>query len=124
MRRIHGLLAAIAVLGIGLAHAQMPDHPHMLVQSPVFEFNPVIEEGVPVALEVVLVGWRKCVDLAGGRSVPLRAHHDTLHLGTAGDKLRENANTYVVPTSPLAPWANCADFAGLLPLVVDVVPID
>ncbi len=113
MRRILVLSAVIAVLGIVLAHehGQTPDHPHMLVQAP--------EIGVIFIAEqpfVAVVGWRKCVDLAAGRNVPLNAHHDGIHTGRAGQALFENADIWVVPGAPLTPWANCAALRSALPI--------
>ena len=95
-----------AVVGIGLAQ---PDHPHMLVQRPVVE----MVNGVPT-----LTGFRKCVDLAAGRTVPLHAHHAHIHTGTAGAALFENARHAVVPGAPLTPWANCAELEADLPFPV------
>ena len=111
MRRILGLLAAIAVLGLVFAHEHgpTPDHPHMLVQAP--------EIGV-IDGQLAVVGWRKCVDLAGGRNVPLQAHHDGIHTGRAGRALFENANIWIVPGSPLTPWANCAALRSSLPIIL------
>jgi hypothetical protein len=111
MRRTLVLVAAIAVLGV--VSAQLPRHPHMLVHAPQFD----IIEG-----QLAVVGWRKCVDLAGGRSVPLQAHHSHIHTGTAGRVLAENADIHVVPGAPLTPWANCAALAAALPIIVG--PVD
>ena len=101
MRR--ALVAVLLVLGMSLgvlaapALAQGPPrHPHMLVIG--LELD---ENGNPV-------GFRRCVDLAGGRALPLRAHHAHVHTGRAGEALR-NAGHAVVPGAPLTPWRNCAD---------------
>ncbi len=97
------LWAAIAVvgglawLGTGWASEELPEHPHMLVQG--IEFD---GEGNPVA-------YRKCVDLAANRALPLNAHHDHAHTGAAGAALRERAGHMVVPGAPLTPWANCSE---------------
>ncbi len=109
MRRVLVLSAVIAVLGIVLAHEHgpTPDHPHMLVQVPEF--------GV-IDGQLAVVGWRKCVDLAAGRNVPLQAHHDGIHTGRAGEALFENANIWIVPGAPLTPWANCAALRSALPI--------
>lgn len=75
-----------------------PEHPHALVLG--LEFD---ESGE-------VVGFRKCVDLAGNRALPLHAHHDTVHTGTAGQALFEKAGHGVVPLHPLFPGIhNCAD---------------
>jgi hypothetical protein len=43
--------------------------------------------------------------------LPLKAHHEGIHTGSAGNALREKAGHYVIPTG-ISPWANCADFAA------------
>jgi hypothetical protein len=58
------------------------------------------------------VGFRRCVDLAAGLALPLHAHHDTIHLGRAGEMLRSKAGNFVVPTAPLTPFNNCADLVA------------
>jgi hypothetical protein len=117
MRHLVVLMVLIAMLGatgLGpvLAHG-VPDHPHMLVQRPVVE----IIDGAPY-----LVGFRKCVDLAGGRNVPLNAHHDHIHTGRAGEALFERAGHAVIPGAPLSPWANCAALQAALPILVGPPP--
>jgi hypothetical protein len=113
MHRMLALLVAMAVLGIVLAHdhGPTPDHPHMLVRSP--EFGVVFIDDTPF---IAVVGWRKCVDVAGGRNVPLRAHHDGLHTGRAGEALFANADIWIVPGAPITPWANCAALSAALPI--------
>lgn len=102
-RRLRVVVLAIgllAMLGTTLAAPAMseglPDHPHMLVIG--LEWD--AEEDEPI-------GWRRCVDLANGRNVPLHAHHDNLHIGRAGEAQWEAAGNAVVPGAPLTPWANC-----------------
>jgi hypothetical protein len=97
-KRVAVVLAAVAVLAT-LANPAFsqgpPEHPHMFVLG--IEFDG--EE--PVA-------YRKCVDLAANRSLPLNAHHDHLHTGRAGEAQFQAGNV-VVPGAPLTPWANCAE---------------
>jgi hypothetical protein len=110
------LLAMLVATGLGTVLAQgTPDHPHMLVQRPVVE----LIDGTPY-----LVGFRKCVDLAGGRHVPLNAHHDHIHTGRAGQALFEHAGHAVVPGAPLTPWANCAALQAALPIPVGPPPAE
>lgn len=113
MQRILVLLAAMALLGVVSAHehGRPPDHPHMLVQAP--QIAVIFIDETPF---VAVVGWRRCVDLAGGRNVPLQAHHAGLHTGRAGVALFENANIWVVPGAPLTPWTNCAALQAALPI--------
>lgn len=89
------------------APAQEPEfdpHPHMLVLG--LELD---EAGEPVA-------FRKCVDLAAGQALPLNAHHEHLHFGTAGSNLFTKAGHVVVPGAPFPapfedplPWSNCEE---------------
>jgi hypothetical protein len=99
----NGLLAlfvvgALAVApGVVSAQAGPPPHGHMLVLG--VEFGP---EGPTYA---------KCIDVANNQALPNNAHHDHLHTGAAGQALSTRAGHVVVPTAPLTPWNNCADFA-------------
>ena len=113
MQRTLVLVAAMALLGIVLAHeyGHTPDHPHMLVQRP--QIDVVFIGETPF---VAVVGWRTCVDLAAGRNVPLNAHHDGIHTGRAGQALFENANIWIIPGAPLTDWANCAALTAALPI--------
>jgi hypothetical protein len=113
MPRILVLLVAMALLGVVFAqeHGPPPAHPHMLVQAP--QLGVIYIEDVPFE---AVVGWRKCVDLAGGRTVPLQAHHDGVHTGRAGAALFENANIWAIPGAPITPWANCAALRSALPI--------
>lgn len=115
MRRIITILAAallavsmFAAPSIGAEHEEAPLHGHMLVQRP--EFGVVLVDGEPW---FGVTGIRKCVDLAAGRHLPLRAHHDTIHTGTAGMMLAERAGHAVVPTFE---YANCAELEAALPI--------
>lgn len=93
--------AALALGGVtasadGGEH-QTPDHGHILLLG-------VAEGG----------DYRKCVDLAGGRSVPLVAHHGRVHAPEIGEDGRginvrgiRQAGHAVVPTAPLTPYAGC-----------------
>lgn len=114
------MIRRLAVLSIGLglvmvaapAPAQEPDfapHPHMLVVG--IELD---EFGEPVK-------FKRCVDLAGGRALPLNAQHQHMHFGTAGIKLFENAGHIVVPGAPFpepffesVPWSNCDELIAFL----------
>lgn len=88
-------LAFFVLFGIGVAHdhAPSPEHPHMLVL------------GIELDGETP-VSYRKCVDLAAGQALPLKAHHDHLHTGRAG-LAQSRAGNVVVPGAPLTPWADC-----------------
>jgi hypothetical protein len=107
---IVGLAGTLAGIVLAQNGDPLPEHPHMLVQRPVVGF---------VDGSFALVGWRKCVDLAAGRSVPLHAHHSHVHVGRAGQALFENAGHAVVPGSPLTPWANCAALEAALPILLE-----
>ena len=121
MRKIViGVLALLLVLSIGgMALAEdhdndeIPPHAHMLVQRPVLGIVTDSDANTGFGVESV----RKCVDLAANRPVPLNAHHAHIHTGKAGEQLFEQAGHAVVPTAPLTPWANCAEFEDSLPFV-------
>ncbi len=107
MRRIVTLIAVLAMtLGMaGVASASehghpWPEHGHILLLGLQFD-----DSGEPV-------GFRKCVDIAGGRKND-HAHHTTLHQGRAGVAL-QRAGHAIVPTADLTPWANCAEFIEAL----------
>jgi hypothetical protein len=101
MKRIAILGMAAAMLAGMLATPastqELPPHPHILLLGLEFENDEP-------------VGFRKCVDLAAGRALPLNAHHEHLHFGTAGEALFTRAGHAVVPGAPLTPWRNCAEF--------------
>lgn len=103
MRR---LLVVAVVLGLLFAGAvasaeeHLPEHPHMLLT------------GVEVDLsgeEPVLLGVRKCVDLAANQALHLGAHHEHVHFGPAGEALFTHAGHAVVPAAPFpgVPWSDC-----------------
>lgn len=100
-RTIVLVLATVLLLGLQAAPAlsQPPKHPHMLVL------------GLEVDADDNPVGYRRCVDLAAGRALPLQAHHDHIHTGAAGEALF-NAGHAVVPGAPLTPWSNCAELVA------------
>jgi hypothetical protein len=116
MRRF-GLILVLLGLVVGVAPGvaqDVPPHAHMLVQRPVID---VIEfEG---ELWVAAVGFRKCVDLAANRAIPLNAHHAHIHTGKAGEMLDTKAGHAVVPTSPVTPWENCAALEAALPILFE-----
>ena len=102
------VVSMFAAPSVGAEHVQSSDHAHMLVQRP--EFGVVMVDGEPW---FGVTGIRRCVDLAAGRHLPLRAHHDTIHTGTAGLMVFEKAGHAVVPTFE---YANCAELEAALPI--------
>jgi hypothetical protein len=104
MKRAILLLAALAMMtglfaSVASADEEFPPHGHMLIHG--VEFS---EDGVT---------YRKCVDLANNRALPLHSHHERVHFGTAGQALFVNAGHLVVPTSPLSDIDDCAHLAEL-----------
>jgi hypothetical protein len=95
--------AALALGGVtasadGGEHDTIPDHGHILL----IDFNGATFE------------FRKCVDLAGGKSVPLRAHHERVHATAIGPDGRginvkgiRQAGHAVVPTEPITDIPGC-----------------
>ena len=118
MRRLWvviGLLTLMAV-AIPVTAQDFDRHPHLLLQRP--EIGLI--NGVPH-----LVGFRKCVDLAGNRTVPLHAHHQHLHFGDSGVSFDGESGHVVIPAAPFpspffdpVPWGNCEEFATFLPLAI------
>jgi hypothetical protein len=108
------VLGTIAMPAAADQHDQGPAplHGHMLVQRPIEDIITI--EGVDY---YAAVGFRKCVDLAAGRALPLHAHHHGIHTGNAGMALAERAGHATVPTAPLTPWANCAELEAALPII-------
>lgn len=115
-------LAAVTFAGTASAAGhEPPPHGHMLVQRPVIEV--IQPDDDDPQLYVAVTSFRKCVDLAAGRSVPLNAHHAGIHTGSAGEALFDRAGHAVVPTAPLTPWANCAAFEAALPILLEPLPL-
>ncbi|WP_052667067.1 hypothetical protein [Nitriliruptor alkaliphilus] len=104
-QKVTTLVVSLGLLGASLGVAQAeetPPHGHLLVTG--IEFD---DTGEPI-------GYKHCRLLAAGRPVPLHAHHDRLHIGTAGEMLWTRANAAVVPLAPLAPWSTCEEFAEMI----------
>jgi hypothetical protein len=103
---VAALLAAVSAAPV--AAQEPPEHPHMLLVH--FEFDPEMGEFG------ALVGFHRCIDLAAGKALPLRAHHATVHTGVAAEALF-SAGHAVIPGAPLTPWANCVALTAALPIV-------
>lgn len=105
MKRVIPFLLTVA-LGVWIAAAaatageHLPEHPHVLVIG--LEFDEETE--TPLS-------YKKCVDLAANRALPLNAQHQHVHFGTAGEALFVHAGHGVAPTAPFpgVPWANCEE---------------
>lgn len=117
MRRLGVIIALLGLVAIAVPvmadEHEFDRHPHLLLQRP--EIGLI--DGVPH-----LVGFRKCVDLAGNRTVPLHAHHEHLHFGSSGVSFDGQSGHVVIPAAPFpspffdpVPWGNCAEFTALLP---------
>lgn len=107
-------LTALVMIVIGLTagitgaqannHEQEPPlHAHALLLDIEFgEFGPE--------------SYSKCVDVAGNRKLPLNAHHEGIHTGTAGWGNVEvgitRAGHGVAPLYPLTPFANCEELVA------------
>jgi hypothetical protein len=105
-RTLRTAAALVFVVGLSAVPAlsqEFPEHPHMLILD--LELD---EQGEPV-------GFRKCIDLAANQALPLNAHHEHVHFGTAGEALFEHAGHVVVPAAPFPdpeeplPWSNCEE---------------
>lgn len=88
-----------------------PLHAHMLLIHP----EVGIVEGTPM-----LVGFRRCVDLAANQPVPNHAHHANLHLPTgSASQALSKAGLAVVPAFA---WADCAALEAAMPFPVGPPP--
>lgn len=95
--------AALSLAGPAVADSPPPRHGHILLLG---------------ANEAELT-YRKCVDLAGGRHVPLHAHHANLHRGRAGMAM-DRAGHAVIPTEHILP----PDLQGLGILPANCAGVD
>lgn len=111
MRRTAAIVGALALTLVGVtapAQAHEHEHDHDLPRHGHVLILGVVWDGEEP------VGFRKCVDLAGGRALPLKAHHSTVHQGRAGEALMR-AGHIVAPTAPLWPEiSSCADVEAML----------
>jgi hypothetical protein len=112
MRRTITLLAAL-LLTLGMLagpaaadHHGPPDfdtpHPHVLLLHADVLDEPDPMTGAPYTL----LGYGKCVDLAGGKALRQNNFHTNVHFGRAGQALR-GAGHLVVP------FFDCATLDGL-----------
>lgn len=97
------ILALFASLVNAEEHEELPEHGHILGLG--LEFDEDTGE---------LLSYRKCVDLANNRALPLHSHHEQVHFGQAGEALIFAGNG-VAPTAPFPeiPWEDCADFEAI-----------
>lgn len=100
------LLLALGMMGgSALANGQdgLPEHPHVKLLH-----VELTEDGAT---------YERCVDLAGNKALPLNAHHEAVHFGTAGQMLFEKAGHAIVPMAPFPgiPWTGCDDLPDVLP---------
>lgn len=72
-----------------------PPHPHLHLNGVVVD-----ENGDPVSIA-------GCRPLANGEVVPRSAHHENLHVGTAGDAQWQAGNAVVPVLPPHTPWDSC-----------------
>jgi hypothetical protein len=90
---------------------EFPPHGHLLLIGADVEWV----EPEPGQPPYRIHGFERCVELANARPLPLRAHHERVHFGRAGQALIA-AGHQVVPLSPLFPGINsCDDLAANLP---------
>jgi hypothetical protein len=96
----------VATAAAASEHETLPRHGHMLLLDATLEFT---EAGPQVT-------YAKCIDLADNQHLTLKAHHEHLHFGRAGEA-QQIAGNVVVPTAPAfdLPWTDCASFATFFP---------
>ena len=101
--------AAALVLGPLAGTATSEEHP----EGPPPRHGHLLLIGMEYDASGEPVNFRKCIELAGGKRLPLKAHHMTVHTGKAGEALLA-AGKMAVPTAPLAPWSNCDEFVEMI----------
>lgn len=104
-KKLAAVIAATGLMFATVTTAQadehIPEHPHVMVTG--VELG---EFGEPIS-------YRKCHELAAGKALPLNAHHESIHTGTAGfgnpDVGVTRAGNFVIPLAPFSPYENCED---------------
>ena len=100
------LVAATGPSATADAHeGPIPPHAHILV---------VGAEVGGTEEDPVLLDYRKCVDIAANRALPLNSQHEHVHFGRAGEAL-SGAGHIFVPVAPAfnLPWTDCASFLAI-----------
>lgn len=104
--------AALAVSGSPSTAAEheepapIPPHPHLLLIGAEVDFT---------GEEPVLLDYRRCVDVAANRKLPLNAHHEHVHFGRAGEALFQAGHLFI-PAAPAfdLPWTDCESFLAIM----------
>ena len=118
MKRTLTLVVALAMM-LGLMAVPSvaegpPEHGHLLLVGADFEPNPDHDPDDPSTGPPYIVhSFDKCVEVANAQPLKVHVHHDTIHLGRAGEALR-SAGHLTVPLWPLTPFHGCADVEAFL----------
>lgn len=123
MRRTTAVAVAsgLALAGAGVAGSAavadehvggLPEHSHVLVLGAELDLS---------GEHPVLLDARKCVDLAAGQALPLKAQHQHVHFGNAGEALMVHAGNLVAPTAPFpgVPWTDCESLLAFFGVDID-----
>lgn len=94
------LFALAMMVGSAAAHSQDWDD----VEDPPFDPHPHV---LLIGVDATTLTFERCVDLAGGQTLPMANQHNQVHQGTAGEALVLNGEK----TSVVAPYT-----CGTLPL--------
>ena len=98
---------------IAQAEEEIPLHAHVMVTG-----VETTDAGFPFGT----TSYRKCVTLAAGKELPLNAHHESIHTGTAGYGNLEvgitRAGNYVVPLAPVTFLGDCDAVESFLNFVI------
>jgi hypothetical protein len=101
-------LSTLASPALADEEAEGPfDHPHthaLLIGADVTWFEEVPEGAPPYEVN----DYRRCVDLAGGKTLRTQAHHEKIHFGRAGRALA-GAGHLVIPIGVFGFVGGCAD---------------
>jgi hypothetical protein len=115
-KRLMGVaVAAAGVVGLAIPAAadEVPRHGHVKLLG--------VDEATGT--------YRRCIDYPAGRGNSWKAHHYSIHKGTAGEALYLSAGHAVIPTNEIAGGApvlpaNCADVDRWLSWYVSQPPSD
>jgi hypothetical protein len=95
----------LMTMSVSVAQAEgPPPHGHALLTG----VTVGMVEGIPFP---VPVDYQKCRLLAGGKELPLHAHHAGIHTGEKQRAAMDRAGNFVVPLYPLTDFTSCDDIA-------------
>ena len=111
MRKVLAFLSAALIIGATAATVSaqgkdwgaIPPHGHVMLLGAEIQGGSLV--------------FDRCVEFAGGRTLPNTAHHESVHTGVAGGSpfvqgALWDAGHIVAPLAPLTPWTGCESFVS------------